>query len=811
MSERASDRADRPVAVRLAALAAALMLSTSAQAQTPMQAPPIINLYGSPGLLDMPGGHMSSDGTFTIWTADTGFTQRYGFAFQALPWLEGSFRYIGTNNLFNAGRTFSSGTYYDRSFGLRIRLQEETDGWPDITIGFNDTVGTGIEGAEYFAASKHLGAFDVTLGMGWGRLASTAMFENPFALVLSSFAVRPEATGLVSTSGSLFPFKSFFHGPNASLFGGFSWQTPIEGLSLLAEYSSDSYRIEAQQHVFKPAIQVNVGASYQATQSLQVGAAFMYGKTPMLRASYTLNPNSDPFPRRFGAAPLAPKIRSDAELARLARSNRAAAPDILSIEGDGDTLVAMVEGASSDCAFYAGLIEMARERRFRDVAITDVNDPRGRVQICIAADASKLLAHNVAQLASWHETKVENVSFESARARAIDLAAAQALEIDAIALDGDQVDVAFTNAHYRTEPEAYGRLARVLMSTMPDEVERFRIVSMANGMPTREIVLPRSSLERVVAVDGGGSELLGLAPTDETSVTPEDISASVVDYPTYDWSLLPEYNQSLFDPNQPYRYQFLVGGRVGTNVTQRLRFEGEVQVNALSDFSGLQPSDSLLPHVRSDAVEYYDKGRNGIAELEGSYATTLAPGVFALARVGILESMFAGGGAEVLWRPEGERWALGATLYEVWQRGFDRLFDLQAYHVLTGHASLYYESPWYNLDFRLDAGRYLAGDEGATLTISRRFETGFEVGLFATFTNVPFAQFGEGSFDKGFIIKIPLDFMAPLNSQSELDMNLRPVTRDGGQMLQPEQLLYDTLRRTDYGDFLAHVDQIPQP
>jgi hypothetical protein len=173
--------------------------------------------------------------------------------------------------------------------------------------------------------------------------------------------------------------------------------------------------------------------------------------------------------------------------------------------------------------------------------------------------------------------------------------------------------------------------------------------------------------------------------------------------------------------------------------------------------------------------------------------------------------MFAGAGGEVLWRPDTERWALGATLYEVWQRGFDRLFDLQPYHVLTGHVSVYYQSPWYDLDFQVDAGRYLAGDTGATFTIARRFSTGVEIGAFATFTNVPFSQFGEGAFDKGFVIRIPMDFMVPLDSQSALDMNLRPVTRDGGQMLQPEQILYDELRRTDYGELLDNADQIVHP
>ena len=174
--------------------------------------------------------------------------------------------------------------------------------------------------------------------------------------------------------------------------------------------------------------------------------------------------------------------------------------------------------------------------------------------------------------------------------------------------------------------------------------------------------------------------------------------------------------------------------------------------------------------------------------------------------------MFAGAGGEVLWRPDKSRWALGGTLYEVWQRGFDRLFDLQPYHVLTGHASIYYESPWYDLDFKLDAGRYLAGDTGATMTISRRFDTGMEIGLFATFTNVPFSQFGEGSFDKGIRHPHPAGLYGAPEQPVELRHESAPLSRaTAGQMLEPEQVLYDAIRRTSYGDYIANVDQIPSP
>ena len=52
-------------------------------------------------------------------------------------------------------------------------------------------------------------------------------------------------------------------------------------------------------------------------------------------------------------------------------------------------------------------------------------------------------------------------------------------------------------------------------------------------------------------------------------------------------------------------------------------------------------------------------------------------------------------------------------------------------------------------DFKLSAGEYLAGDIGSTVEFSRSLSNGLEFGAFATFTDVSFEQFGEGSFDKG--------------------------------------------------------------
>ena len=149
-----------------------------------------------------------------------------------------------------------------------------------------------------------------------------------------------------------------------------------------------------------------------------------------------------------------------------------------------------------------------------------------------------------------------------------------------------------------------------------------------------------------------------------------------------------------------------------------------------------------------------------------------------------------------MWRPEGQRWAVGGDLYGVQQRNFDRLFGLQSYRVFTGHIALYYASPWYGLNFVVRAGQYLAGDRGVTFEMSRRFSTGVEIGAFFTKTNVSAEQFGEGSYDKGIVIRIPIGWGLPIDTQTEFETVLRPVQRDGGQRINGDAILYEETRRS---------------
>jgi hypothetical protein len=377
----------------------------------------------------------------------------------------------------------------------------------------------------------------------------------------------------------------------------------------------------------------------------------------------------------------------------------------------------------------------------------------------------------------------------------------QGLIIQAAEIKGATATIYYSNVRYFSEADAVNRLTRVLMNAMPPEVEQFRLIATLGGLPQKEFDVLRSQVERGIIQEdtlniANYVQLLP-APLNNPVLTKSEAGT----YPRHSWYFFPAFRQEFFDPHRPLGLQFLVGAAGTVELMPGLSLEAVVEASLYGNFNTLRTSSSTMPHVRTDFLEYYSKGGNGIGALTANYRYRITPEITAIVRAGYLESMYAGAGGEILWRPLGERWAIGADLYEVQKRGFDRLFDLQNYRIMTGHVSLYYASPWYQINAALRVGRYLAGDRGYTLELTRRFSTGVEIGAFFTKTNVTAEQFGEGSFDKGFILRFPIGYILPVNTQAEVGMDIRPVQRDGGQRLWGDAILYGHSRRTSNAEF----------
>jgi hypothetical protein len=766
--------------------------------------------FGTLGLVEMPSARMEPDGTLSAGASYFQDTQRYYVNFQALPWLETSLRYSGLRNFEPALPDFFP-VYWDRSFAVKARLFQESSWFPEVSVGIDDLIGTGVYSGEYLVASKRLGAFDATLGLGWGRLAGSAAFSNPFGALFHSFKTR---SGLAIAGGT--DFNVLFHGPNTGVFGGLVWHTPIDGLSLITEYSSDNYQLETKLGLPRPKSQINYGLSYQVSDSLSVNLNWLYGHMIGGSIAVQTDPTTPQYPVKIAPDLPLPHIRSDEQQRQalnllLDQRNGGAPTTALSkldrghfvdrlfqtatyddVEIRGQTLLLTADRSGEGCAELAPLVASF------DGKIHDIVLNQGRRQERCAVPPLAVAERLAPASAAVNEEAIRAIKADAEK---------QDIGIEAIRLTGSQAIVYYVNRRYFAEDDALNRLILVLMQDAPPDVEQFRL----HAMGQQEFDVLRAPMERAFSQQDS-AELVGNAITMNRPALDNPVLAAAdrQSFPRFSWSAYPQLRESFFDPKNPLALQLIGAAEASLELRRGLSLNGEVEANIFQNLPD-RPSNSLLPHVRTDLPRYIHEGGTGIGLLDLDYQFRLSPDLFAAVRAGYLESMFAAAGGEVLWWPEASRWAIGADLYEAQKRNFDRLFGLQSYRVATGHVTVYYQSPWYDLNFQLRAGRYLAGDKGVTFQVSRRFSTGVEIGAFFTKTNVSATQFGEGSFDKGIVIRIPLDWALPASTQSEFQLDLRPVQRDGGQTLGGDATLYGRLMRSSGGEVLRHADTLVRP
>lgn len=369
------------------------------------------------------------------------------------------------------------------------------------------------------------------------------------------------------------------------------------------------------------------------------------------------------------------------------------------------------------------------------------------------------------------------------------------LELVALRMTGTAATIHLRNPRYDAEAQAIGRAARALTRVMPPSVETFTIIPVRNGTPMSSITLRRSDLEQLETALDGAAEILDRAKIVDAAGRAIAASERLAGaYPKFEYGLGPYLSPSYFDPDNPVRADFGAQLSAAFSPEPGLVFAGQLRQPIFGNLDqSNRASNSVLPHVRTDVVQYEKQSELELSYLTAEYFFRPGRNLYGRVTAGYLEKMYGGVSGELLWKPVSGPLALGVEVNYVRKRDFDQGFGFQDYGVATGHASAYYEFADGYLA-RVDAGRYLAGDWGATFSLDREFDNGFRVGAFFTLTDVPFSKFGEGSFDKGIHLTIPLSWLSGEPTRRAFSTTIRPVTRDGGARLNVRNRLYETVR-----------------
>jgi hypothetical protein len=366
----------------------------------------------------------------------------------------------------------------------------------------------------------------------------------------------------------------------------------------------------------------------------------------------------------------------------------------------------------------------------------------------------------------------------------------QGIRVESLIATGDIVEVRIRNDIYDAEAQAIGRTARALTRTMPPSVETFRIVPVVDGLPISTVTMRRSDVEATVTAPDGAAALLAVTGIAGTSPQSAGAATNPDLYPRFTYTIGPFVRTGYFDPDSPVRYA--AGVRVGAQYRPApgVVLAASVSKNVVGNLDeGRVNVASLLPRVRTDATLYEREGDPSLDQLTAAYYFRTGTNTYARVTAGYLERMFGGVSGEVLYAPVASRLALGVEVNYARQRDFDLGLGFRDYDVVTGHVSAYYDFGG-GYRGRVDVGRYLAGDDGATFAVDREFRNGWSVGAFATLTDASAEEFGEGSFDKGINVSIPVSWFTNAPTRAGLSTTIRPLTRDGGARLSVPGRLY---------------------
>ncbi|KGJ02056.1 YjbH domain-containing protein [Paracoccus sphaerophysae] len=390
-----------------------------------------------------------------------------------------------------------------------------------------------------------------------------------------------------------------------------------------------------------------------------------------------------------------------------------------------------------------------------------------------------------------------------------DALAKEGQTLESMVLTANRAEVRIRNNRYIQHAEAVGRTARLMTRALPPSVETLVVTSVEGGMPTSSVTMRRSDVERLENTEAG--QIANAAVLTDADPRPAGLVRSPGIAPRFSWALKPYATLGLFDPDSPARievgaeasarYEITPGLTLQAAVRQRLagnadqKAPGKLTVDeylAMTDDEIIADNNGVY-RVRSDSRMYAGNTRPRIPELTLNWNARPTSTVYSRVTVGLLENMYGGVSAEVLWKPVNSRLALGAEVNRVKKRDYRDNFEFLNYEVTTGHVSAYYE---FGGGFvgQLDVGKYLAGDNGATVTLTREFANGWSIGAYATKTDLSAEEFGEGSFDKGITIRAPLAWALGTPTRRMARGDLNSLTRDGGQRLRVDGRLYETIR-----------------
>jgi hypothetical protein len=378
---------------------------------------------------------------------------------------------------------------------------------------------------------------------------------------------------------------------------------------------------------------------------------------------------------------------------------------------------------------------------------------------------------------------------------------------------GEGSDEAMLNlSPYTPTAQQMGQTVRIVSNNAAPDAQKITVALRHKGLNGPVVTLMRSDLERAILNNQGSPEEIW-----RNSIIEKDTSSN------FDWKKL--LQKDLFKKNNyKHAFKFILDQKISllesdTGILYRTAgmIEGEKiwPFGVISGASGrvniANNLKKLKEHrfrdaspVRSDE-DLFSSNRFGIDRFYSTWIKSLSPSTHIALSGGYLEEMYGGYGGEILYRPFGKRFAIGAEGWRTYKRDPNSTLSqvMTSEGNYTGHLNLFYEFPPTknaNMSAYLKIGKYLREDVGGTFGLKNVFDNGTSLEGYITTTDQADADIiGNSTHAFGGIrLNLPLGNIPFVPSGSEMRFTTQPLARDSGQILDNPQSLYNVTEPIAY-------------
>ncbi|MBI1301699.1 MAG: hypothetical protein GC137_08590 [Alphaproteobacteria bacterium] len=361
-------------------------------------------------------------------------------------------------------------------------------------------------------------------------------------------------------------------------------------------------------------------------------------------------------------------------------------------------------------------------------------------------------------------------------------------------------------------PQQIGRAARYIANYSGHDIESIVVTPHHRNMHGHSVEILRTDVEKAMDNYGSSSSEIWKNTTfavagEKDGFTDYLLPKRGINKPnTTAFALHVENTFSLSEEDSGVLARNSIIAEAQTTPFLGFIFGGALRLNTISN---LDQETRVFGATPFDETQDFAETPITIENAYIAYTHSFTPELHAKAQAGYLEEQYLGGGAEILYRPHGSRFAVGAEGWLVSPRQANTILNAGTIDGLTtfsGHVNGWYDLPMHDATLYTSAGRFVAGDGGITIGLKKGFQNGATLkGEITLSRDADLDIFGgETNTVHRVAVTVPIGNLPYITEGSTIRTIFAPFDQKIGRQVRPPVNLYTSTERFSFNHMASH-------